>query len=357
MKCLKCGEEIKPNDKMKFCPFCGSSYPKKKQCPSCKEEIDEKAKFCPYCGYSSNKDKALGVSVGDSVVKGKIVGGSEYNIFNQGESKIVTKTGEYCKTCGSLLKDNYFKCMKCNDLHCTNCRDSENKGLCEGCGNVLKERQQKIEKERQQKIEKERQQKIEKKRQQKIEKKRQQKIEQQKIEQQKIEKEKREKEKPSNLYSLRKTPITISEDGNYKQEFGLNNNNKPFNYINNEYKDNKNGTITDNATGLIWQKSGSKGYIIYNDAKAYIKSLNNSRFAGQNDWRLPTIPELISLLEPSKKSNDLYINPVFDKNQSSLWSSDQASSGRAWYVDFLNGEVYWNNVVHDNYVRGVRCRQ
>jgi hypothetical protein len=68
------------------------------------------------------------------------------------------------------------------------------------------------------------------------------------------------------------------------------------------YADNGDGTITDNVTGLMWQKSpdmDSNGIIDYSDkmyfdeALAYAASFN---LAGYDDWRLPTIKELYSLI-------------------------------------------------------------
>ncbi|MCK4391257.1 MAG: DUF1566 domain-containing protein [Desulfobacterales bacterium] len=132
----------------------------------------------------------------------------------------------------------------------------------------------------------------------------------------------------------------------------------PLEYIENEFEDNVDGTVTDHATELMWQQSGSDKYIDYKAAEAYIMDLNRKRFAEYTDWRVPTTEELMSLLEPEKSPNDLFINPVFDKKQSWCWSSDKRSSGAAWHVYFDDGKVYWYYLgSRSYYVRAVRSCQ
>ena len=58
------------------------------------------------------------------------------------------------------------------------------------------------------------------------------------------------------------------------------------------YTDNGDGTITDNVTGLMWQKDqGDK--MTYAEAVARAETFD---LAGYDDWRLPTIKELYSLI-------------------------------------------------------------
>ena len=65
------------------------------------------------------------------------------------------------------------------------------------------------------------------------------------------------------------------------------------------FTDNRDGTITDSLTGLLWQKQDSyhdlKKAVNWYDAFDYADRKNNQRFAGHSDWRLPTLTELKSL--------------------------------------------------------------
>ena len=150
---------------------------------------------------------------------------------------------------------------------------------------------------------------------------------------------------------LRSKPVTVSDD-EANQQFKLNDDSQPLNYIENQFKD-QGEVVTDHATGLTWQKSGSENAMTYQETQAYIKQLNQGRFAGYRDWRLPTVDELLSLVEQDKQSNGLYINSLFDSTQMWCWSADKSSLEWAWRVTFSEGVVrYGLNAVF--YVRAVR---
>ncbi|SLM31851.1 hypothetical protein MTBBW1_460007 [Desulfamplus magnetovallimortis] len=69
------------------------------------------------------------------------------------------------------------------------------------------------------------------------------------------------------------------------------------------YTDNGDGTITDNNTKLMWQKSpdtNKDGVIGADDKYTYAEAIANAALCntgGYNDWRLPTIKELYSLIQ------------------------------------------------------------
>ncbi len=111
--------------------------------------------------------------------------------------------------------------------------------------------------------------------------------------------------------------------------------------------------VFDNGCLLTWQRSGSENSMKYENAKSYIAQLNSNQFAGYNDWRLPTLEEAMSLMEPTVKNDNLYIDPVFDTIQRYIWTSDLKDASFAWAVNLYDGDcgVYSGS---GGYVRAVR---
>ena len=65
----------------------------------------------------------------------------------------------------------------------------------------------------------------------------------------------------------------------------------------------KNGTLSDFQTGLMWKTSDSfldlDKWVTWQEAKVYIKELNQDQFAGYGDWRMPTRKEAQSIYDPA----------------------------------------------------------
>ena len=113
--------------------------------------------------------------------------------------------------------------------------------------------------------------------------------------------------------------------------------------------------IVDKSTGLTWQQEGSGTYLDYASARQRIRELNQKKYAGYNNWRLPTVEEAMSLMEPNKSNNGLFINPLFGRNQIWIWTVDQLKSKSwTWVVDFKYGECLRYNPANGSYVRAVR---
>jgi hypothetical protein len=112
--------------------------------------------------------------------------------------------------------------------------------------------------------------------------------------------------------------------------------------------------VFDEATGLMWQQSGSSKQMIFEDAKNWIRELNQNRFAGFNDWRLPTLEEAVSLMEPEEKSNELFIDPIFDSKQDWILTADQVDSQNVWVVELGEGLCNTYPLEKTPFVRAVR---
>ncbi len=83
-------------------------------------------------------------------------------------------------------------------------------------------------------------------------------------------------------------------------------------YGTNDFKDNKDGTITDLKTGLMWMKEDSGKGMDWDDAIKYAES---HVYAGYTDWRLPNAKELQYIVDYTKSpdtTNSAAIDSIFN---------------------------------------------
>ena len=140
------------------------------------------------------------------------------------------------------------------------------------------------------------------------------------------------------------------------------------------YTDNGDGTVTDNVSGLMWEKLSDDGSIhdkdtTYTWANAFnvkIAGLNAASFAGYNDWRLPNVKELQSIINfgvvnPSTYSQ--FSNSCMGGctptacscfTVASYWTSTTAQNASAWVVFFSEGRTIFTLKTGTFYVRAVR---
>lgn len=82
-------------------------------------------------------------------------------------------------------------------------------------------------------------------------------------------------------------------------------------YGQNDFVDNGDGTVTDYATGLMWQQADDGQTRDWIDALSYAENLE---LAGYDDWRLPNVKELQSIVDYSRApdvTGSAAIDPVF----------------------------------------------
>ena len=111
----------------------------------------------------------------------------------------------------------------------------------------------------------------------------------------------------------------------------------------NDFVDNGNGTISDNATGLMWSRDDSgleaPGGLNWEEALAWVQRLNAAAYLGHSDWRLPDIKELQSILDYDRSpatTGSAAIDPLF--NATSI-------ANEGGQNDF---PFYWSSTTHAN---------
>src|SRR6266478_2272505 len=123
------------------------------------------------------------------------------------------------------------------------------------------------------------------------------------------------------------------------------------------YTDNGDGTITDNNTGLVWEKQSSDGsahdvgntYTWDQAFSGHAATLNTMSFAGHTDWRVPNVRELQSIA--NYQNFNPAVSPPFNTSctasctvltcSNNYWSSSSYDSfpTDAWGVNFNVGNV------------------
>jgi len=124
----------------------------------------------------------------------------------------------------------------------------------------------------------------------------------------------------------------------------------------NDFVDNGDGTIMDQATGLMWVQSDSGIGMDWQEALAYCQNLTS---AGYDDWRLPNAKELQSIVDYTRSpdtTNSAAIDPLFnvtpitneagEQDYPAYWSSSTHANLRngsnAAYVNFGRSMGYMN---------------
>ncbi len=127
------------------------------------------------------------------------------------------------------------------------------------------------------------------------------------------------------------------------------------------YKDNGDGTVTDNVTGLIWQKSpdlNGNGIINYDDKLTYAETVTKAdsfNLAGYTDWRLPTIKELYSLIDfngidPSgwNGTDVSLLTPFIDTNYFNFGYGDVNAGERIIDAQLATSTLYTGTTMANN---------
>ena len=121
-------------------------------------------------------------------------------------------------------------------------------------------------------------------------------------------------------------------------------------YGKNDFIDNKDQTITDRATGLMWSKEDNKKALNWQDSLAWVEAMNKENYLGHNDWRMPNVKELQSLVDYAN-APDFNGLPAIDTK----FFTCSSITNEAGQADF---PYYWTGTTHAGYngpgARGTR---
>jgi len=156
--------------------------------------------------------------------------------------------------------------------------------------------------------------------------------------------------------------------------------------------------VKDNHTGLIWEvkttsglhnksdtynwynidrttNGGAVGYTdddgntchgytasdrnLFCNTQAFVNRVNTAGLCGKNDWRLPTIDELRSIVNYGRHNPSIDTGYFPNTPAYSFWSSSPHSNGSsyAWVVGFVDGDDYYDDRNYSYRVRLVRSGQ
>jgi len=97
----------------------------------------------------------------------------------------------------------------------------------------------------------------------------------------------------------------------------------------------KNEAVFDQKTGLVWEKSAKSSYSNWSGAH---QRCDNLALGNRKEWRLPTLEELASLVDPSVPSPGptLPAGHPFNAMSTFYWSAttDARNNANAWGVAF-----------------------
>ena len=108
----------------------------------------------------------------------------------------------------------------------------------------------------------------------------------------------------------------------------------------NDFVDNGDGTVTDNATGLMWAQDDNGEGLNWEEALAWVEERNAEQYLGHDDWRLPNVKELQSILDYSRApdtAGSAAIDPVLTAT---------AITNEGGETDY---PFYWSSTTHANW--------
>lgn len=131
------------------------------------------------------------------------------------------------------------------------------------------------------------------------------------------------------------------------------------------------GTVLDRQTGLMWMRcavgqtwdatqktcTGTATVFTWKAALNEVQTVNAATYAGYNDWRLPNLRELTSLVRYACPDPAINVTAFPATPGENFWTSTPVASsyGLGWGVDFKTGQAYFSAYTKTYPIRLVRA--
>ena len=109
----------------------------------------------------------------------------------------------------------------------------------------------------------------------------------------------------------------------------------------NNFTNNGDGTITDLSTGLMWSQADNGTRLMWSNALAWVQAKNAANYLGHDDWRMPNVKELQSIVNYSN-APDYNGLPAIETN----YFTCTTITNEAGQPDF---PYYWSSSTHSSY--------
>lgn len=116
----------------------------------------------------------------------------------------------------------------------------------------------------------------------------------------------------------------------------------------NRFVSHPNGVVIDTLHNLMWTKTDTMNdfekWVNYQESVDYVRELNDNKFAGYDDWRLPNRDEMATLYDASfaikdKFGKDVHISDRFESGGGfSMIAAQVPGRQRTWVFTLRDGQ-------------------
>ncbi|MCH8156229.1 MAG: DUF1566 domain-containing protein [Nitrospinae bacterium] len=131
-----------------------------------------------------------------------------------------------------------------------------------------------------------------------------------------------------------------------------------------KFLDNKDGTVTDLVNKVMWVKNDTwielSRQVTWHESQDYAREMNGKKFAGYNNWRIPTASEARLLFDEEASNTDVqggevHLNTVFPSGCGfSTWTSETRGAKAAMGYDLRSAYEFWLAKENDGFPSAVR---